>query len=57
LIIFKKIKLIYIWIYIKNKEELRLLSDIFETVTSFTEMFEREYSLKVIDINKNLYII
>jgi len=30
----------------QNKEELRLLSDIFETVTSFTEMFEREYSLK-----------
>lgn len=31
----------------KNKEELKLLSDIFETVNLFTEMFEKEYSLKV----------
>jgi len=32
----------------KNKDEIILLSDIFESTNSITEMFEKEYSLKVL---------
>ena len=32
----------------KSKEEIILLSDIFESYNSIIEMFEKEYSLKVI---------